>query len=250
MESKEQKRIREVNEYRAYKWALSEMRSMTDHPCFIRLKEDPRCAASLRNNPARWIWTSIVSTDAHPSTDVANALSNHAANVYSIIKNVRRSMQARATYAPLISFAEETVVKATHIFRSFEVRGGPAIVVSCASRGGYVDKSRSRDLIVLPLLWLKKVHDEGIAAVDHPSGKVCCTVWASRKKSSFLEAEGIAVYDAKVYVSAKTSSVEDGYIFSSDGGKFSIFHTDFRLGSNLIRRRIRSSVLAMLMGEQ
>lgn len=238
----------EVRRHKAYLWFLEEMRRTVGHKAFDALRSDPEHRRALSGSPSTWIWKHIVDSSDQASVEASAVIADHASNLFHRIRAYRSGARDVDEYRPLKETMRKAQALAANEFKALGVRGGRVIRVRCGYGHPNVEKMVGRDVLVIGPMWDVRVHREGIATASHPSGKTACILSAKRKASAFLAEDGIRVFEAVAYVPAKRPLHEVGYVFAADG-EFSVFHTDFRLGANLIRKRIRNAVLGKLLGD-
>lgn len=227
-----------------YMWACKELRRMISSGAFETLK-DRRISARVAGG-SFGVWRDASAGWGQHWT-VTLAVSDYTHKLHSHVKDYRRSAAYVTPYNPVERRKDAACAKAQTFLSSVSNRNSRVPSIMCGGETGRVVVS-GKLYLRIPVTWVSKVYDKGIH-LSEAFGKPCLTVKATPKSSAFLAEDGITVFEAMVFVPTKEGEVLEGFIFKADGG-FCLFHTDFRLGANLIRKRVRNAVLEILMGEE
>lgn len=228
-----------------YVWAVKELRRMVLSGAFDDLRTKRHVSRRI-DNGGYSSWREAIEGWGH-SWGLISPVSEYAAKLHAYIRQHRRGAASVDPYNPLAWRLRETAGTAHHALTSIAPRYARMPNVTCGKDVGMSVVNHRLQLCIAPT-WLTKVHGRGIAT-PQVSGKLCLTVKATPKSSAFLAEDGITVFDAMVFVPTREGEVLEGFIFKSDGASC-LFHSDFRLGANLIRRRVRNAVLDALLGEE
>lgn len=224
-----------------YMWACKELRRMVSSGAYDGLK-DPQISERVKRGSFS-VWRDAMAGWGQHWT-VSLAVSEYTHKLHSHVREYRKNAAHVTPYNPVAQRTQETCYKAHSILVAISNRNSLVPLVVCGTEAGKAVVN-SRLHLRIPVTWKSKVYDKGIFESE-AFGKRCLTVKATPKSSAFLAEDGITVFDAVVFVPTKEGEVLEGFIFKAEGG-FCLFHTDFRLGANLIRKRVRNAVLEILM---
>lgn len=229
--------------HRGYLWAKKELRRMTMSEPFQSIRSGG--VKVVRSTSYRSCWGVAAGQWVAPY-GCQKAAESYAEKLHGYIAAYRGEMSKRSDYKPVDDRIGKAVSTARATLNDMMPSKSAGVFVSCGGDVG-VNRSGRQPHITIPYTWEAKVHSQNIHWTE-AGGKPAFTISASRKTSTFLAEDGIIAFDAKVYL-PRSMRVMDGFIFKADGLDFCLFHDDFRLGANLIRRRVRNAVLKELMTE-
>ncbi len=179
--------------------------------------------------------------------DFGHETSRYVTNLHSAIKShrYRRKWVSQRSVVEDNAEACASAVRTTlgiiekrgHRSPEIRVGGVPEVVRHGSQRNHQCD-------IRLPTMWMRNVLGRGIAVAEMQQHR-CLVVSATKVQSTFLNSEGIDVYDALIYIPAAKPQAANVSLFCSHitgQDNIVVAHKDFSLGVSLIRRRIRSLV--------
>jgi hypothetical protein len=223
-----------------YMWAIDELHRITGSGAFTHKR------SRLGNDNSIFGWRAV--TDPFMPYPLTEGAASYAHKLCSFIRSHRAGAKSGREYAPVAMATAQTVREVQKILTLMQGRKMKVVPDAlCGSNVG-VERRAGRVHVTVPATWIRRVKQAGLSTPD-AVGKQCLTLRAKRMKSAFLEDDGITAYEATVFLPQDGGVGSDGYIFSASmGDRFCLFHTDFRLGANLIRRRVRNAVLDAMMG--
>lgn len=181
------------------------------------------------------------------SASAQTSASTYAAALQAEVRSARSTLSSRKRYCPVQEHMRKAAGIAEAILKEAGNRRSRIGEVVCAPGFSGVKPHGINDNIHIGPMWLKRVRDEGIAKVAFGT-KTAFVISATPKTSAFLAADGITVWDAKVYFPDGTRQVVDGFVFRSNGDRgFPMFSADFMRGAGQIKKKVTEAVLKELV---